>query len=251
VGYRYDSATRTFYPDASSNETTEVDGGVVWSVRYVVTCGRNHPDRPEDDVLCVDALCEAGDSMGYDTLVFRRQSVEDAWEPWPGRERICRVSTVGDPIPLEDFEAEIVSIIEEHYEAIARPRVEVAPAVNAVVNLPVLAATDDPGTVGFDIENPLPGRVDAQPYFGWQWSNGAVGSGPGRGYDGTDPAANPQHYPVQTVFTAPGDARVGLTATWSITLIVDGIAPITDIEPLVYESAETFTVRSARTVLVD
>ncbi|NDL60158.1 hypothetical protein [Phytoactinopolyspora mesophila] len=251
MGYRYDSATRTFYPEASSNEATEVHGGVVWTVRYVVTCGRNHPDRPEDDVLCVDALCEAGDSMGYDTLVFRRQSVEDTWEPWPGRERICRVSTVGDPIPLADFEAEITTIIEEHYENIARPEIDVAPAVNAVVNLPVLAATPDPGAVGFDIENPLPGTVDAVPSFGWQWSNGEAGSGPGRGYDGTDPVATPDHYPVRAVFTVAGEGRVELTATWTITLTVEGIPPITDIEPLVYEASEGFTVRSARTVLVD
>lgn len=250
VGYTYDSSTRTFYPEASGTEGTEVSGGVVWKVRYVILCGLNNPDQPAD-VLCVDAQCEQGGALGYSTQVFRRQSDSDPWEPWPGRERICRVFDVGEPIPLADVEDEILAVIEEHYERITRPEIEVVPAGNAVVNLPVLASTEDVGDVGFDIENPLPGRVDAEPAYTWQWSNGAGGEGPGRGYDGTDPVAQPEHYPVRAVYSGSGDEQVVLAATWTITLTVDGIPPITDIEPLVYEASEEFTVRSARTVLVD
>jgi hypothetical protein len=219
-------------------------------VRYVVLCGSNDPDQPYD-VLCVEATCQAGDALGYLTQVYRRQSAAEPWEPWPGRERTCRHFSAGDPIPLEDVEAEIISILEEHYEAITEPRIDVAPAVNAVVNLPVLAATDDVGAVGFAIENPLPGRVDAEPAYAWRWSNGAHGDGPGRGYDGTDPIRQPEHYPVSTVYSRAGEHEVGLQTTWVVTLTVEGIPPIVDIEPLVYEAAETFTVHSAGTVLVD
>lgn len=251
VGYTYDSGTRTFYPEAPGLDGTEMSDGVVWKVRFVILCGGlNSPDRPAD-VMCVEAQCEQGGSLGYHTQVFRRQNEADPWEPWPGRERICRVYDVGEPIPLEDFEDEILAIIEEHYEQITRPEIEVVPAANAVVNLPVLASTEDVGDVGFDIENPLPGRVDAEPGYAWQWSNGTGSDGPGQGYDGTDPIAQPEHYPVRAIYGGAGDEQVGMTATWTITLTVDGIPPITDIEPLVYEAAEEFTVRGARTVLVD
>ncbi|WP_166345548.1 hypothetical protein [Phytoactinopolyspora limicola] len=251
MGYSYDSATRTFYPKPEGGEAREEHGGVVWMVRYVITCERNHPDRPGHDVACSEALCDAGGAIGYTTLVFRREHVSDPWEPWPGRERICRIRTTGEPIPLADVEAEILAVVERHYEAISRPEIDVVPTGNAVVNLPVLASTEDAGSVGFEIENPLPGHVRADPRYSWQWSNGDRASGPGRRYDGTDPLARPAHYPVQAVFGSPGEQRVGLEATWEITLTVEGIPPITDVDPLVYEASESFTVRSARTVLVD
>ncbi|WP_163816724.1 hypothetical protein [Phytoactinopolyspora alkaliphila] len=219
-------------------------------VRYVVLCGSNDPNQPYD-VLCVEATCESDGAIGYLTQVYRRESAADPWEPWPGRERTCRTFSTGEPIPLEDVEAEILAILEEHYEAVTQPRIEVAPAYNAVVNLPVLAATDDVGPVGFEIENPLPGQVDAVPEYAWSWSNGDGGSGPGRSYDGTDPLTQPDHYPVRAIYSSAGEQEVGLEATWAVTLTVEGIPPITDIEPLVYEAAETFTVHSAGTVLVD
>jgi hypothetical protein len=56
---------------------------------------------------------------------------------------------------------------------------------------------------------------------------------------------------VQTTYASGGAQSVELQVTWSITLTVSGIPPITDIEPLVYEASADFGVRSARTVLVD
>ncbi|AYY14937.1 hypothetical protein EF847_21850 [Actinobacteria bacterium YIM 96077] len=250
VGYSYDGETQTFYPNPSDGGGSEHHDGVVWSVRYVVLCGFNNPERPVDEV-CVDATCESDGFFGFYAQVFRRQSAADEWEPWPGRERVCWAYDGGEPIPLEDVEAEIISVLEEHYEAISRPEIDLAPPANAVVNLPVLAATEDAGSVQFAIENPLPGTVEASPEYDWNWSDGTSGTGPGRGYDGTDPISHPDHYPVRAVYSRSGEAHVDLTATWSITLTVDGIPPITDIEPLIYDARETFTVHSARTVLVD
>jgi hypothetical protein len=87
--------------------------------------------------------------------------------------------------------------------------------------------------------------------YSWAWSNGTTNTGAGVGYDGTSPTSNPSHYPVQSTYASGGAESVGLQVTWSITLTVPGIAPITDIEPLVYEASKGFAVRSARTVLVE
>ncbi|WP_129664724.1 hypothetical protein [Phytoactinopolyspora endophytica] len=252
VGYIYDSESRAFYPDTPLGGGEVADGdGVVWMVRYVIRCGGNDPDL-HGNQICVEAMCEEDGQHGFYVQVYRRENAGDPWQTWPGREQICHTAGEdGEPIPLADVEAEVIAFLEEHYEAIAEPEIEVAPAVNAVVNLPVIAATEDPGTVGFDIENPLPGSVEAEPSYAWSWSNGTGGQGPGRGYDGTDPLAEPGHYPVHAVYARSGQGQVDLTATWEVTLFVEGNPPITDIEPLVYEAAETFTVRSARTVLVD
>ncbi|MBD0293093.1 MAG: hypothetical protein ICV70_05920 [Jiangellaceae bacterium] len=182
--------------------------------------------------------------MNY--LVYQRIDT-GPWELRPGVQ--CRV--IADPIPLADVEAEIRAIIEKRFMHVAEPEISVAPAVNALVNLPVIAATPDPGPLGFDITNPLPGRVEATPSYFWTWSNGTTGSGPGVAYDGTSPTRSPGHYPVQSTFADGGDASVELVVSWSITLTVPGIPPIDDIEPLEYSATESFTVRSARTVLVE
>jgi hypothetical protein len=142
-------------------------------------------------------------------------------------------------------------VIEERFQHVAEPTITLAPAVDAIVNLPVLASTEDPGPLGFGITNPLPGRVEATSSYTWTWSNGVTNSGAGVGYDGTSPTRNPGHYPVQSTFTGGRSGSVDLQVVWTITLMVDGLAPITDIEPLEYEASAGFGVRSARTVLVD
>jgi hypothetical protein len=158
---------------------------------------------------------------------------------------------VSDPIPLADVEAEIRRIIEERFKHVAEPEITLAPEVNALVNLPVIASTPNQGELGFDITNPLPGRVEASPVYSWVWSNGTTNSGAGVAYDGTSPTRNPRYYPVQSTYADGGAGSVDLQVTWSIALTVPGIPPITDIEPLVYEATESFPVRSARTVLVE
>lgn len=251
VGYYYDSVTQTFYPTASNTEGSEAEGGVRWMTRYVVLCGLNDADSPADD-FCTEAACETADGFGYMSQVFRRLAAADPWEPWPGRERECRAFGDGEePIALEDVEDEIVAIIEQHYEQIARPAITLTPADNALVNVPVLAETPDAGAVRFEVENPLPGYVEATPEYNWAWSNGASAAGAGRVYDGTDPIAEPGHYPVRATYASSGIERVSVSAAWQIVLTVDGIPPITDIAPLVYEAATDFPVRSARTVIVD
>jgi hypothetical protein len=45
-------------------------------------------------------------------------------------------------------------VIEERFQHVAEPTITLAPAVDAIVNLPVLASTED--GPGFDITNPRP-----------------------------------------------------------------------------------------------
>ncbi|MGH8774270.1 MAG: hypothetical protein ACRDWI_03565 [Jiangellaceae bacterium] len=183
-------------------------------------------------------------------MVYRRLDATDTWQYWAERGLVC-LANYGEPITIGDVRAEILRIIEAHFKEVAEPAITVAPAVNAVVNLPVLASTPDQGPLGFDITNPLPGRVEATPEYHWTWSNGMTGTGPGVGYDGTSPSQNPSYYPVKSTYTNGGEGSVELIVEWSITLTVDGIPPITDIEPLEYDATAGFAVRSAQTVLVD
>ena len=183
-------------------------------------------------------------------MVYRRLADTDTWQYWADRGLVC-VAAPSPPIPLTDIRSEVLRIIEERFKHVAEPEITLAPAVNALVNLPVIASTPDRGPLGFDITNPLPGRVEASPAYTWAWSNGATGRGAGVGYDGTSPTGNPGHYPVQSTYADGGAESVALQVTWSIMLTVPGIPPITDIEPLVYEATESFPVRNARTVLVE
>ena len=247
-GYYYDRATQTFYADDPTADGTETVGGVRMQVRYVVNCVGNSTDEPRRVSECSTAICSLPDgSAGVSYLVYERPDAGADWTPRAGP--VCR--GVADPIPLADVEAEIARIFEAHFKNVVEPEITVAPAVNAVANMPVLASTPDPGPLGFDITNPLPGRVEATPAYEWTWSNGQQSTGAGVGYDGTSPSGNPGHYPVQTTFKDGGSGSVALIVVWSITLTVAGIPPITDIPPLEYSGSADFPVRSARTVLVD
>lgn len=251
VGYFYSRETSTFYPKAETTEGSESEpSGPTWMTKYIAWCDVGDPTTDASTWACGDLVCTSDGKFGYLTMVFRRLGASDVWELWPGRDRECRV-TDEEPIALEEVEDEIVSIIEQHYEQIARPAITLTPADNALVNVPVLAETPDAGVIRFEVENPLPGYVEATPAYNWAWSNGASASGAGRIYDGTDPIAEPGHYPVRATYASSGIERVSLSAAWQIVFTVDGIPPITDIAPLVYEAAADFPVRSARTVLVD
>jgi hypothetical protein len=245
-GYYYDRTRQAFYAEDSVNGTETVHGVTV-QLRYVVNCPGNTTDSPVTAGECLSSFCvlPSGEA-GVNYLVYERIG-NAPWQLRPGA--VCRI--VSDPIPLADVEAEIRRIIEERFKHVAEPEITLAPAVNALVNLPVIASTPDRGPLGFDITNPLPGRVEASPAYTWAWSNGATGRGAGVGYDGTSPTGNPGHYPVQSTYADGGAESVALQVTWSIMLTVPGIPPITDIEPLVYEATEGFAVRSARTVLVE
>jgi hypothetical protein len=258
IAYHYNADERAFYRvPARMTDTRAAEGdGPAWEVLYVTwACGFNQPENP-GDVLCNDSYCTTSTGeRGVWRVVYRRlEGSGDPWTPWPGSNgmsqlRECLEST--DPITLDQIRDELLAIIENRYRQISEPRIRIDPSGSALVNLPVLASTDDPGIQGFSITNPLPGAVEAAPTYAWTWSNGDTSSGPGRPYDGTSPTGNPDYYGVLSTYSRSGDGSVTLEVTWDVVLAVPGNPPVTDIAPLIYTADADFTVRSAGTVLVD
>lgn len=251
IGYEYDSVTKTLHPDefeVTGEETT--NKGTTWETKYVRTCDNFSSDSELSS--CGDVGCTANGVESYLTTVMRRETASHPWEEWPNRGEECAPAEPGQgPISMRQVEISITQIIEDHYSRISRPKIKVEPSPTAIVNLPVIASTPHQGSVGFDIQEPIPGRVEASPTYSWSWSNGAHSSGPGRAYDGTNPSTNTGHYPVSATYSNAGGGSVTLTATWHLTLSLAGMDPIADIEPLVYEETASFNVRNAKTVLVD
>ncbi len=244
VGWYYSATKQAFFKTPTSFAQAASGPKLQWS--YVPTCDGNAPGGSGD--ACLAALCTApGGEPGVNFWLFSR-SIAPPGGDWeltgsqciPGEQRV----------DLADVEAEIRRIIEDKFRQIAEPQLRLAPESGGLVNLPVLAWTDDPGDVTLNIEQPLPGRIRATPTYTWAWSNGAASSGPGRPYTpALSPSATPDHY-VHSVFATRGEGTVVLTVTWTGDVTVPGL-PAVDIAPLVYSSTASFPVREARAQLVD
>jgi PKD repeat protein len=69
-------------------------------------------------------------------------------------------------------------------------------------------------------------RIDVAATCQWRWDFGdgdvATTDWPGRPYDGTLPAHDPQHYLLHS-YRAPGTLTVTVTAVWSATYTVAGV----------------------------
>jgi hypothetical protein len=109
------------------------------------------------------------------------------------------------------------------------PALNVQPGDKAVVNLPLIASTGQPGRTTFTVtQAPFPTiTINAAVSWRWSWGDGAstTTTWPGRPYDGTDPARAPGHY-VDHNFTAPSPGTtLGVTAVWTGTYSIAGQAP--------------------------
>jgi len=245
VGWYYSATKQAFFKTPTSfAQATTTGPELQWS--YVPTCDGNTPGGSGD--ACLAALCTApGGEPGVNFWVFSRPTSPPG-EDWelagsqciPGEQRV----------DLADVEAEVRGIIEDKYREIAEPQLRLAPEGGGLVNLPVLAWTNDPGDVTLQIEQPLPGRIRATPAYTWRWSNGTASAGPGQPYTpALSPSATPDHY-VHSVFASRGEGSVTLTVAWTGDVTVPGL-PAVDIAPLVYTSTASFPVREARAQLVD
>ena len=243
IGWHYSAEEQAFFRTPT---TFAVDAGgpeLEWSL--VPTCDGNAPEGSAH--LCQAALCTTPDGdPGVEFWVFTRALGEpdSAWSSTgtqcvPGEERV----------DLADIEAEVRRIVEDRFREVARPTVTIAPATGGLVNLPVLAWTDDAGDVTLDFDQPLPGSVQASPTYEWVWSNGSRSTGPGMPYtDELSPTRTPDHY-VHAVYNERGEASVQLTVTWTGTVTVPGLAAVA-ISPLVYDTPASFDVREARAQLI-
>lgn len=244
IGWRYSAEERAFFLEA--NAFPQASDGPEKEWTRVPACAGNSPGGIPAG--CNSALCTTGDGEpGVFHWTFSRL-LDPPDSPWVLEDTQC--VTADRRVDLADVEAEVRRIIEDKFREIAQPRVELAPEGGGLVNLPVLAWTDDPGPLTLQIEQPLPGQIRATPDYSWQWSTGATSRGPGRPYSsGVSPTQTPDHY-VHAVYRERGEGRVTLTVTWTGEVSVPGLPPI-EIAPLVYTSPATFAVREARAQLVD
>ena len=245
IGWHYSAEHRAFFRTPSSFVQASNTPEVEWTA--VPACGGNDPTS-DTGAVCPAALCTAPTGEpGVEFWVFSRP-LDPPGASWslqgsrciPGEQRV----------DLADVEAEVQRILEERFREVAAPSIELAPAVSGLVNLPVLAWTDDPGEFRLQIEQPLPGAITATPEYRWVWSNGATSVGPGTPYS---PAVSPTEqdgYYVSSVFDRRGEASVTLTVTWTGAVAVPGVAPV-PISPLVYTAAASLPIREAGAVLVD
>jgi hypothetical protein len=244
VGWHYSARERAFFSTPASLPTQAKGPEMEWS--YVPSCDGNTPGGR--NAMCLASVCTAaGAEPGVSFWLFSRPagSGGSSWtlegtRCLPGERRV----------DMDDLAARVRAIIEDKFREIAEPRVTIAPESGGLVNLPVLAWTEDPGVVVLDIDNPLPGRITATPSFTWTWSDGTVSTGPGQPYSpAVSPSEAPDHY-VHAVFDNRGEGAVTLTVTWTGEVSVPGLASI-DIDPLVYTAPASFPVREARAELVD
>lgn len=244
VGWHYSAEERAFFLQPASSSGVSGEPSREWT--EVPVCAGNQPGALA--VACAASACTTVDGEpGVLQWVFSRP-VSPPGSAWTLEDTQCRAAP--RRVDLADIEAEVRRVIEDKFREIAEPSVELAPATGGLVNLPVLAWTDDPGEVTLQIEQPLPGEIRATPEYAWEWSNGQTSSGSGRPYTSSvSPTAQPDHY-VHAVYRQRGPAEVVLTVTWSGDVTVPGLPPV-DIAPLVYTAPASFAVREARTELVD
>ncbi len=127
------------------------------------------------------------------------------------------------------------------------PGIHLNPAQPAIVNFPTIINADPPPTTQIVITQPGFPRINLIAHCQWHWDfgDGATTSTdwPGRPYDGTLPADNPQHYLLHT-YRNPATLTVTVTGVWSATYTVAGTPGTTTMTGTVSRtSSTTLTIR--------
>ena len=105
------------------------------------------------------------------------------------------------------------------------PTLRLAPADNAVVNLPEIVSTDAPAQTTFTVDvAPFP-TVTINATVSWEWDFGdgtsLTTSNPGRPYDSSEPDAT--DYLTHTYRSASDGRPLSVTSVWTATYTVQGI----------------------------
>jgi len=217
--------------------------GSRWQAEFTPYC-RGNVDGPRivDNDLCIGALvtCE---NLGADDLAAMWMVITPLFVgPLPQLEGpICFGAS---------SKIELGPIIEDLVEieiGADPPPIRLQPT-NAIVNLPMIASTDDRPPITIELSDPIVGTATATPEFLWTFGDGAAAHGPGRPYDGTSPTANPGYYVAHT-YRGLGTPTVTLTVTWRVTFTIPGYPPV-ELTDVVRESTATTTIRSAGSELI-
>lgn len=251
VGYRWVESEQAYYkaPRGGYEDGVSADGAAVqrWQLKYVATCEANTGD-PTIDVLCSQSMCQDVAGPGVRMWVYRKPEGAPDSDYVQAADAICMGAS--SVVTLDQIQAAVQAQIEQFYERLGKPRITLEPQGSALVNLPVIASAPVYERQEFEIDNPLPGRVSAEPSYAWTWSNGETGAGPGRPYSpAVSPLDDPAYYPVSAVYGSGGTGRVSLDLEWAATVHVADNPPQT-LDPVAFSTTEGFTIRQARTELV-
>jgi hypothetical protein len=125
---------------------------------------------------------------------------------------------------------QLAAMVENYFQRIPLPEpgLHIAPADNAVVNLPEIVSADQPAATTFTVaQAPFPVvTITAAVQWMWDFGDGTtlVTSSPGKAYDGTDPAEG--GYITHTYKTANAAWPLSVTANWTATYTVQGVAGV-------------------------
>lgn len=209
--HHFDESSRVMHPvpTDSSGEGGGSSGPPEFEYRY--------RDRECDSVGQCFFTCEDDGEFYPELRVDRRPYGSD--EDWEHSvDRICLRPE--DGITQEEIETGVLEYVRVEAD---EPVVNIAPAdSDAVVNLPVIVWCDEQESLEFDVENPVPGHLQADPEYAWEFSDGATRQGSGRAYDGTDPRDNDSYY-VSNTYDTTGPEAVTLINTWNAIFTYEGI----------------------------
>ena len=126
--------------------------------------------------------------------------------------------------------AQLQAVVANYFEHIPLPEpgLHIAPADNAVVNLPEIVSADQPATTTFTVDQaPFPVvTITAVVQWVWDFGDGTtlVTTSPGKAYDGTDPADG--GYITHTYRSANSAWPLTVTSVWTANYTVQGVGGV-------------------------
>ncbi len=259
--YSYDpdaGVLRRARPRAGQQVGSEASRAL-WEYAYTPACMFNGPPDENGVFTGGDATCLQADALaacpvdefamyGYRRLVRDEQgaaAVSPQWERLPG------VHCFGaDEVWTRAELAQIANdLIGEYLEDRAAPGViRLEPPGATLVNLPVVAHTNELPDIGFPVTQPFPGRLDATASYAWDFGEGDQQEGAGTPYTAdVSPLKNAGYY-VSHPYTTAGTKTVTLTTAWDATFTVAGIN--IPVESITFETSAQVQVFTAHSELV-
>lgn len=229
----------------------------VWEYAYTPACSSNtEPDENgqfHQDVICVAAVDHPQCPPAQFAMWGYRRLVRDALggvvsQPWQ------RLPGVACFAPDEEWTREELrqiaeNLLGEYLEAHAqRADISIEPEGGSLVNVPVIAHTDELPPIGFAITQPFPGRLDASASYEWSFGEGQVQQGPGNPYTEAISPFEDSGYYIAHAYTRPGTKTITLDTEWAARFTVAGIE--IPVEGITFTATATVGVGTARSELV-
>jgi hypothetical protein len=191
--------------------------GPLVEYKYYPVCDGDCTDAAQQRVF--DSAACTGDQSAV-WVAARTVGSQGSWVLQGPPECLSSAQQLGfDPGQLQ-------AMIDQYFQRIPlpAPKLRVAPADNAVVNLPEIVSADAPAQTTFTVDvAPFPTvTINASVSWEWDFGDGAtlVTSSPGRPYDPDDPDA--ADYISHTYERASDGWALSVTSVWTATYTVQG-----------------------------